>query len=495
MGEEFRLVPRMARPPAPTARDLVAVMFRRRRLGAWSFAAIFLATLLYGWLAPSYRAEMKLLVRPGRLDPPVSASPEESLPPDQQVTEEELNSQADLLRDQEVLREVVDESGLLSGRSWWLRRLMGESEAERVERAERRLSQGLDVEPAHKTDVITVSYESPDAAGSARVLRCLANAYLAKHLQLRRPRGETEFFTQQVQESRQALEKAEAQLMDFTRDEGVVSASQERDIALQKMGEAQAQTLQTQVQLAETAERIHALHSQLPALPERVTTVIRNSDNAQLLEKMKSTLLQLQLKRTDLLTKFAPTYRLVQEVEQEIAETKAAIANEEVAPVRDQASDLDPDHAWARGELVRDEVEMSGLQARARAATRVLADYRDQTRRLGQRAIQQENLLSNLKMAEDRYLLYMNKREQARVGDALDEQRILNVTLAEPPMAPALPARSVAGFGLLGLALAGTLSTGLAFAAERCDPALQTPHELTALLGVPVLASLPHRDL
>jgi uncharacterized protein involved in exopolysaccharide biosynthesis len=247
------------------------------------------------------------------------------------------------------------------------------------------------------------------------------------------------------------------------------------------------------VEIAETAQRIRALRSKLPVLPERINTVLRNSDNPQLLEKMKATLLELELKRTDLLVRFEPGYRLVKEMDQEIAETKTALANEELAPLRDQSSDLDPNHAWAKAELIRDQVELSGLQARAGAARLVLASYRDQAQELGGRAIQQEDLLSNLKMAEDEYLLYMNKREQARIGDALDQDRILNVTLAEPPLAPALPARSELSFGLLGLVLATSVSTGLAFVADRLDPAFRTPDEVVGCLGVPMLASLPHK--
>jgi uncharacterized protein involved in exopolysaccharide biosynthesis len=493
MPEEFRLIPRMVRPPAPTARDLVAVVFRQRGLAALSFATVLLAALLYGLMAPSYRAEMKLLVRRGRLDPPVTASAEQPEPENQQVTEEELNSQADLLRDEEILRRVAKDSGLAAEKESWFRRLLGESGAQRDERAVQRLDRKLDVEPERKAAVITVTYESSDPLQAARVLRCLADAYLEKHLQLRRPSGESEFFAQQVKQSRQALAAVELQLMNFSREEGVVSAAQERDMALQKMGEVEAASRQTEVEMAETAQRIRVLRSKLPELPQRINTLIRNSDNPQLLEKMKDTLLQLELKRTDLLTRFEPGYRLVEEVDQQIAETKTAIANEELAPLRDQSSDLDPNHAWAKAELVRDEVELSGLQARAGAAKRVLANYRGQAQQLGGRAIEQEDLLSKLKLAEDQYLLYMNKREQARIGDALDQDRILNVTLAEPPMAPALPVRSEASFALLGLVLATSVSTGLAFAADRFDPAFRTPDEVVGYLGVPMLASLPRR--
>ncbi len=61
-----RLIPRSARVPSPTLRDLLAVVFRQRRLALISFVAVFLAVLLYGLIEPPYKAEMKVLVRRGR---------------------------------------------------------------------------------------------------------------------------------------------------------------------------------------------------------------------------------------------------------------------------------------------------------------------------------------------------------------------------------------------------------------------------------------------
>jgi uncharacterized protein involved in exopolysaccharide biosynthesis len=494
MPEELRLIPRGVQAPAPTLRDLVAVMFRHRRLAVSAFAAVLTAVLLYGWLAPSYRAEMKILVRRNRWDPPVTSAPEQTAVEREQVSEEEMNSEADLLTDEQVLREVVEKAGLAGKQESWLRRIWGDSPEQKTGRAVRRLGRQLNVEPVRKTTMITVAYESSDPATAARVLDCLAQVYLAKHQQVRRPSGESKFFTQQVKDSRRELEQAELQLMNFTRDEGVVSAAEERDAALQKMSEVEAAGRQTQMQIAETARRIQVLKGKLPLLPERITTVIRNADNPELLQKMKSALLDLELKRTDLLTRFEPTYRLVKEVDQQIAETRSAIANEELAPLRDQSTDVDPNHAWVKSELIKDESELSGLQARSKASSVVLAGYREETEKLGERAIRQDELLSDLKAAESEYLLYRNKREQARMGDALDQEHILNVAVAEPPTVPALPARSPARLGLLGLALAGTTGVGLAFAADRLDPAFRTPDEVVGYLGTPVLASLPRRD-
>jgi len=60
---------------------------------------------------------------------------------------------------------------------------------------------------------------------------------------------------------------------------------------------------------------------------------MRDSDNPQLMQKMKAQLLELQLNRTELLAKYEPSYRPVQEIDQEIAETKASIAAEDKAPM------------------------------------------------------------------------------------------------------------------------------------------------------------------
>jgi uncharacterized protein involved in exopolysaccharide biosynthesis len=494
MREELSLVRRSAAVNSLTLRDLLAVVFRQRRLVRISFAGVFFAALLYGLMAPSYQSQMKVLVQKGRVDPAVSPAPTQSPQFErQEVTEEELNSEVELLHDEEILRTVAQTSGLAAEGGLWSK-LRNEDQEVRVARAVRRLSKRLQVEPVRKTRLIAVTYATSNPAQSAKVLRCLADAYLERHLQLRRPSGESDFFEQQMAEARRGLEAAEIRLMDFTSEQGVVSAALERDLALQKLSDAEANDQQVQVAIVEAQQRVQTLQSKLQTLPERITTQIRTADNPQLLEKMKSRLLELVLRRTELLTKFEPSYRLVQEVDQQIAETKAAIAAENLTPVKDQTTEQDPNHEWAKSELVKTQVELSGLEARAAAIGTLLFRNRQGADRLGDRAIVQEDLLRNLKAAEEKYLLYANKREEARIGDALDERGILNVMIAEQPTVPALPVRSEWTYGLVGLALAGTVSTGLAFVADYLDPAFRTPEEVVAYLGSPVLASLPRRS-
>lgn len=489
MAEELTIIRKPVPAISPTMRDLLAVLFRQRRLAWISFLATFLAVLAYGVLAPSYPAHMNILVRRGRVDPLVTPAPTPSpMFQRDEVTEEELNSQVELLHDDEILRTVVRASG---SKAPWYERYLGGSDEVRLARSVRRMARRLTVVPIRKTNILQVEYSSSDPAEAAAVLRSLAHAYLERQQRVRRPSGEYEFFEQQVTQSRRGLLDAEFRLMDFSSDQGVVSAAQERDMALQKLSDAEANDRQTQVTIVETRQRIRDLESKLKSLPERTLTVIRNSDNPQLTEKMKSKLLELQLKRTELLTKFQPSYRLVQEIDQQIAETQSSILGEEHSPLRDETTNQEPNHEWAKSELIKAQVELGTLEAHGQAVRIQVAGYREVAQRLGGNALRQGELLAELKVAEEKYLLYVNKREEARIEDALDQGGILNVTIAEEPRVPALPARAAWVFGVIGIMLGGTLSTGLAFTADYLTPGFRTPDEVVAYLGIPVLASLP----
>jgi uncharacterized protein involved in exopolysaccharide biosynthesis len=490
MLEEDRLITGVE-TPTPTLRELAMVLFRQRKVFLSVSGVIFLLALLYALFGASYRAEVRILVRHGRSDPPAAA--QQNAPPDfsrVEVTEEELNSEVELLKDDDVLRQVAKNTDLAS-HDWlrWVR--PHEDPAASVERAARRLGKRLKVESVKKTNLIAVSYEASDPQMAARVLRALSDAYLAKNMEVHRPAGELHFFDQQMAESQHQLEEAKQRLLDFTRAHDVVAAGQQRDLTLRRVDDVEATYKQTQVELSEATRRVQELEKELIDLPERTTTQVRSADNPELLRALKASLLDLQLKKIQLLTKFEPTHRLVQEVDQQIQQAQAAIAGERSSPVRDETTDKDVDYEWAKGELERARVDVQGLLAREQKTAAQLAEYRSLARQLGSDALTQDDLASAEQSAQENFLLYVKKREEARMGDALDRGGIMNVAIAEQPVVPPLPVWPAGGVAIVGLFAAMVTGTGAAFTADYLDPALRTPEEVLACLEIPVLASLP----
>lgn len=269
----------------------------------------------------------------------------------------------------------------------------------------------------------------------------------------------------------------------------------EKQIALQKLSEFQATYNATLVSIDETEKRTRAVEAQLASTPAQTVSQVRTSENPMLMQQLKTTLLDLQLKRTALLEKFKPDYRPVQELQKQIDDTTVAIAKAEGSPELEETKDRNPSFEWLQSELTKSSADLASLRARAAETQSVIAKYREQLGEIDTDGAEQENLVRGVKEAEGNDLLYKQKREEARIADALDRQRIVNVAIAEAATVPALPVSPRwATTLLLGFLLACLVSPGVALVADYFDPSLRTPDELRDVLQIPVLAALSKQE-
>src|SRR2546430_765422 len=146
-------------------------------------------------------------------------------------------------------------------------------------------------------------------------MKTLAEFYLSKHLDVHRSPGQYHFFQQQAERYRADMEAVEAKLTSSNS----VAPQLVRDMTLQKLADFKATLEQTRMAIHETQQRIANLQQQKATVPSRLTTQVRRSDNPALLEQLKSALLNLELKRAELLSKYQPSYQPVRQVEQQIA--------------------------------------------------------------------------------------------------------------------------------------------------------------------------------
>jgi uncharacterized protein involved in exopolysaccharide biosynthesis len=377
----------------------------------------------------------------------------------------------------------------LGGGSFWSKK--GENDNQKIARAVVKLEKDLTVQPIKLTNLISVSYKAKDPQMAAKVLNSLAGLYLEKHLAMHRTPGQFEFFHQQAEEYRKALANAEEKLTSFSREQGVVNPALEKEMNVRKLAEFEAETKGARATIAEIRQRIATLEAQLATLPKRQTTQVRTSDNPQLMQNIKSRLLELELKRTELLAKFEPTYRPVQEVEEQIAQTRSAIAAAEKSPLRDETTDRDPTYEALRSELAKSKTELAATQARATATSSLIRAYRTESQQLDRKELLHSDMLRTAKSDEENYMLYLRKAEEARISDALDRQRFSNVVVAEPATVPFTSQARWLLVVALGGILASLVSVILAFVVDRWDPSFRTPEEVESFLGSHVVAAFP----
>jgi uncharacterized protein involved in exopolysaccharide biosynthesis len=314
---------------------------------------------------------------------------------------------------------------------------------------------------------------------------------LEKHLAVHRPPGAFEFFQQETEQYRKSLNDAEARLARFGSEKRVASPVVERDLILQKLSEFDATLRGTQTGVAETQRRIDDLEAQLKVTPARLNTQQKSSDNGQVLGILEGTLATLELKHNDMMAHYDPDYRPLKDLEGQIAKARSQIAAAKSVPLRDDTTDANPAYLWLTQELIKSRADVATLLARASATTRNVNLYRQMALDLGQKQLEHEDLIRNTKVEEGNFLLYVNKREEARISDALDSKRILNVAIAEAPTVPALPVHSPWYFVLIGTLLAAVVSMVAAFVSDYLDPTLRTADETKKVLEMPVLAAMP----
>ena len=483
-------------------RDLLGIVFRRRRVIGFSFIGLMAGALLAIWLVPNtYDAQMKILIERERINPLVSTEAN-VLQTDRDLTLDEVTSEVELFQSRDSLEKAVVACGLFEPKNprslaaMKLRALAAlglvPDRNTRIFNAMLSLEKNLQVIPVNNSNLIKVTYEAQSPQVAAQVLRTLSDLYLSKHSSVHRPHGTSEFFQQQAEEYKKQLADTQAQLVSFDRSMGVVSADLEKQATLQRLNDFNISLLQTRAAIAETQERLRALQSEEASVPSRTTTQVRNSDNPQLIANLKPILLNLELRRTELLTKYGPSYPLVKEVETQISQSVAAIAAAEKSGVHEETTDQDLTHAWVRSEMAKAKADLVGLEARASVMSGALRGLQNRVLNLDRESVVQQDLLRAAKANEDNYLLYRRKREEARIADALDQRKIVNAAIAEAVAVPLVPAGLSDVVKLvLAFVVASLISLGLGFLSEHLDPLFRTPREIKECLDIPLLVSIP----
>ena len=371
------------------------------------------------------------------------------------VSEETINSEIELIRSRNILEQVVRESNLV-------RADVDPDPAVATERAVSTLQSALTVAPIRKTNLILVSYRSLDPQLAAAVLRRLSDYYLSLHVTMHSSPGTFVLFTEQAERWRQQLVEAENAITSLAASRNLVAPEEQRRGALQSGREIEEELVAVEAQILEQSTRGRGAERALTGIDQRITTQKRRLPNQALVERAHSMLAELRNKRTELLTKFRADDRLVEEVDQQIANTEAALREATALMATEESTDVNPSWQSLQNERMNATLTLAGLRSRAERLRAQVAALRSRAVELAEATPQYETLLRQAAEARDQYSTYQRRAEEARLSEALDRQRISNVVLAEAPVPAQVPSKPglalVLLLGGIGGSLAGLLA-------------------------------------
>jgi uncharacterized protein involved in exopolysaccharide biosynthesis len=322
------------------------------------------------------------------------------------------------------------------------------------------------------------------------VLSNLASLYLEEHLKVHGVPGTYEFFRREADRYQKELKDVEVRLARYRQRKKIVSLADQKYVTLQKAVEAENAMMQANATIGEYNQKIAAARRQLETAEPRVVTQSRTLSNQYSVERFQTMVAELQNRRTQLLAKFRADDRLVQEIDKEIADTRAAMEKAIKLTGLEEATDVNPLHQALEIDIAKQENELAGVTSRRESLAGQVGIYRRQMMQLADATAEFDDLVRMQKEAEDKYLLYAKKTEEARIAQSLDQQKIANVTIVENPIEPHKPSKPKVKLNLaVGALLAFCFSLGLTFAVEYFrEETVQDASELEEVTKLPVLA-------
>lgn len=501
-------------------RDILYVLFRRKKAIVLFSGAVFLGVLLFTFITPEiYRSEAKILIRLGReslaLDPTVDG-PTVSL---SQSRQNEVNSELAIIKSRLLAEQVVDaitpevfldgggnksgagsEQNLLRAaasfkRGVWLKisTLFGEEEpvaGSKKERAVNRLVANLAVAVEQNSHVITISFESQDPQFSRQVLDSFLTAYQDHHIQVHSSHAPPQFFQEQADSLSAKLQEKENALEKFQTTNNITSIDIQKEALFNRISQLQSEITETNSQISASRAHNASLEEALRGRSRKIELGRVVGRRSTSIDAIKERLFDFRITEADLAARYPDDHRELRKVREQIKVAETALANEKQSD--EISSGIDPTYQAMQLDLEKGRARLQSQIARLKALEEDLKSPQEELAALARNELTEARLKRNVDLLEQEYLRFRQDLQRTDISRAMDADKVSNLSIIQPASMHLEPIRPNKALNLsLGFFLAIFGGITLAFLLEYQDDSLKTKEDVEKRLGLPVLASVP----
>ena len=479
-------------------RDLALILYRKKLVIAILFALVFGTVAVSTFLKPqAFVASATILLKKERVDPVIAAN-DVSAPQKASISEQVINTEIEILKSAIILEQVVKSIGI--------ERLLGANASESskyteldLEIAVAMLKRDLQIKPVPASNLIEVSYQSHDASLAAEVVNLACQFYLDRHLKVHESSGIYSFFQKQADELYGTLQAASESLRSYETSNGLIDPQRQRDLILQQLADYRTQLDQARMRALEAEQLVAFLEKRLQEDPKRIQTQAINVRNT-VVETMGEELDSLEVLYKTLATaddagdaeSLNRRSRLARNIRLRIAQIEDTMMRRDSRPngtpdadIQKTVMDISSDLARAKSQLISHHIQETELSAAIERLERSLDD-------LESAKLTHETLKRQWELVQGNYLLYAKKKEEARISDAMDHDKVANVSVIDPATVPLSPMPRNRKLSLvIGFLLALLVSIGVAFGLSYFDNLVRTGSEIERRLNIPVILVVP----
>jgi succinoglycan biosynthesis transport protein ExoP len=323
----------------------------------------------------------------------------------------------------------------------------------------------LHVQKVRDSHVVNVSFESADPNLCAKVANSLANDFIEYNFRQKydATRQASGWMEQQLDELKAKVEKSQQALVDYERQNAIVSISDKESVVEQRMGDLSREL--TNAQSARLQKE--SVYEMVRSNASEVSFVAQN----ELLQHLEEKDADLKSQYADTLEQSGPKHPKAERLRSQVDEIQSLIEGERKRIV----------------ERIRNDY-MAAL-GRERLLTAAVAKEKVEVGALNQLLIQHNLLKRESDTNQQLYDNLLQRLKDATVSAGLRATNIHVIDPAKPPKVPIRPKKLLNI--LIGLMVGLVLGLALAFVKEAVDTSIKSVDEAERLANAPALAVVP----
>lgn len=344
------------------------------------------------------------------------------------------------------------------------------------------------IEVPKDSTVLQITLFNTDPAIARTALGALIDRFLEHQAQIGRD-PQLAFVQTQVDFYKKKVTDAQAAMESFQLKNHISSMDEENSYLLKQRSDLEAQFAMNKVRIEEDERRSTALKEQLKKLKDTVN--LHQEDRDAALEAARAQLVDLQVRQQSLATSFDADSPAARVNEAQIKKVQEFINS---YPNRTPLVQMAPNTTYqaTQTSLLQTQADLEGA---IKAQPVLQQQIGGISGRLAQRSREEatyQDLVREYQIDDENYRTYLQAVQQARIADDLNKSRGTTVAVYDPShLASTLPTRPRTALIILGSIFFGLmLGLTVAFVRESWDERLNTPRQVNATLGLPLLGAM-----
>ena len=341
--------------------------------------------------------------------------------------------------------------------------------------------------PFKDTDILSVKMKANEPGKAQKANQALLAAFLQRMTDLSRVEqtATKDFLQNRTDVAKQDLDKAETALQDYKIANKILTPSDSSKLFLDRIALAEKEAAANRIEMGTAQAKLNAANSILGGEG-------RNIADNRTVQAYNAQLAKLEAERISYLDKYTEKHPRMIELNDQIAELKAKIAEE----TRKVAALQAPSDNAVHQRLVTSKFQSEGELIVARQKAALLQEVIDQNNRDLELLPAVEKgyikVARDAQVAGELYIMLAKRLEESKVAEVMvptNVQIVDEPTFPEQPIAPR-KGRTLALAALLGLLLSG----GYVVAMELMNRTIRTEDDVKNYLALSVMGAIPDEE-